>query len=95
MKELKCDYELNFSDVGKPTPTWKQRLNRWLVMDSPKWIQRRLHKWYPQWYAENLMFYILAEEIQKEINSQIISELKKAMDDELQAKDENRKDSTT
>jgi hypothetical protein len=84
MKELKCDYSLDFvrSRWYWFFPRTKQRLNRWVVMDSPKWIQRRLHKWYPQWYSENLLFYILAEEIQKEIDNQIISELEKALKNE-------------
>lgn len=96
MKELKCDYSLDFEPgTLKPKPRWKQRLTKWLVMDSPKWIQRRLHKWYPQWYAENLMFYILAEEITKAINEEIIADLEKAMRGELQIEDEDQEDSTT
>lgn len=44
----------------------------WLVMKSPLVIRCTVQHMFPVWYREHALFYILQDEIQAEINSEII-----------------------
>ena len=81
--DLKADYELNFvrSRWHWVFPRTRDRIKRWMVLGSPIWFQKHLKTHHYKWYSENAMYYILADEIQKEIDAEIIQELKKVMNE--------------
>jgi hypothetical protein len=80
-KELKAFYDLDFRPRGIDR---FPRFKRWLVMDSPKSVQKLLLRFWRGWMIENELSYILADEIRKEIDDMIIkevmAEMKKEMD---------------
>lgn len=84
-KEIKADYNLDDLDQNLKNQRFAvffDRWNRWFVMDSPKWLQKVLIRVRPKWFKENLLYFTLVDEINKEINREIIEELTKAMRNE-------------
>lgn len=83
--DLKADYELNFvrSWWYRFFPRTRERLKRWLILDSPIWVQNYLKRRYRAWYVENTLCYILEDEIRKKIDDEIVREIQKAMKNEI------------
>lgn len=57
------------------------RFKRWVVMDSPGFVKAIARYFWPMWMIENELSYILADEIQNEINNEIIKEMMAALKD--------------
>lgn len=72
MKEIRADYEFDFHPRGLDR---FPRFKRWLVMDSPKPVQKLLMRFWNGWYIENHLSYILGDEIRKEIDAQIMNDI--------------------
>ena len=55
----------------------KNKIRRWIVMDSPYLVKRYLGLFHSKWFVEWTLFYVLEDELRNEINSEIIKELMK------------------